>query len=274
MSAQHKPAPDPAETARIFAEVAERSGKLLADFAQRHADGKGVALSDEFGIARAFMDLASAMFANPWKLAELQMKLAWDYAALWQSSMLRLMGKESPPVAEPAKGDNRFRDPDWQSNFVFDYLKQSYLITARHIRDAVSGVEGLPEETRRKVDFFTRQTIDALAPSNFALTNPQVLRETLASGGQNLVRGLNNLLGDLERGDGQLRISMTDEGAFKLGENVATTPGKVVFQNELIQLIQYAPTTPTVWKRPLLVIPPWINKYYILDLREKNSFIR
>ncbi len=274
MSAQQKPVPDPADTARIFAEVAERSGKILADFAQRHADGKGVALGDEFGIARAFMDLAAAMFANPWKLAELQMKLAWDYAALWQSSMLRLMGKEAKPVAEPAKGDNRFRDEDWRNNFVFDYLKQSYLIAARHIRDAVSGVEGLPDETRRKVDFFTRQYVDALAPSNFALTNTQVLRETLASGGQNLVRGLNNLLGDIERGDGKLRISMTDEDAFKLGVNVATAPGKVVFQNDLIQLIQYAPATETVFKRPLLVIPPWINKYYILDLREKNSFIR
>src|SRR4051812_18310830 len=241
MSAQQQPAPDPAEAARVFAEVAERSGKLLADFAQRQAGGKGVAFTDEFGIARAYMDLAAAMFANPWKLAELQMKMMWDYAALWQSSMLKLMGQEASPVAEPAKGDNRFRDADWQGNFVFDYLKQSYLIAARHINDAVAGVEGLPEETRKKVNFFTRQYVDALSPSNFALTNPQVLRETLASGGQNLVRGLNNLLGDIERGDGQLRIRMTDEAAFKLGENVATTPGKVVFQNDLIQLIQYAP---------------------------------
>jgi polyhydroxyalkanoate synthase subunit PhaC len=273
MSAQQS-TPDPAEAARVFAEVAERSGKLLADFAQRHAGGKGVAFSDEFGIAKAYMDLAAAMFANPWKLAELQMKMMWDYAALWQSSMLKLMGQDASPVAEPSKGDNRFRDADWQSNFVFDYLKQSYLIAARHINDAVSGVEGLPEETRKKVNFFTRQYVDALSPSNFALTNPQVLRETLASGGQNLVRGLNNLLADMEKGDGQLRIRMTDEGAFKLGENVATTPGKVVFQNDLIQLIQYVPTTGTVFKRPLLVIPPWINKYYILDLREKNSFIR
>jgi poly[(R)-3-hydroxyalkanoate] polymerase subunit PhaC len=274
MSTPQPSSPDPAETARIFAEVAERSGKLLADFAQRHADGKGVAVTDELGIAKAFMDLAAAMFANPWKLAELQMKLMWDYAALWQSSMLRLMGKEARPVAEPAKGDNRFRDSEWQDNFVFDYLKQSYLIAARHIHDAVTDIDGLSDDTRKKVNFFTRQYIDAIAPSNFALTNPQVLRETLASGGQNLVKGLNNLLADIEKGDGQLRISMTDEGAFKLGVNVATTPGKVVFQNDLIQLLQYAPTTETVFKRPLLVIPPWINKYYILDLREKNSFIR
>ncbi len=265
---------DPAETARVFAEVAERSGKLLADFAQRHADGKGVAPTDEFGIAKAFMDLASTMLADPWKLAELQMKLAWDYAALWQSSMLKLFGQEVQPVAEPAKGDNRFRHDDWRDHFLFDYLKQSYLIAARHIHDAVAGVEGLPEETRKKVNFFTRQYIDAMSPSNFALTNPQVLRETLQSRGQNLLRGLNNLLADMERGNGQLRISMSDEEAFKLGVNVATTPGKVVFQNDLIQLIQYLPTTKDVYRRPLLIIPPWINKYYILDLREKNSLIR
>jgi polyhydroxyalkanoate synthase len=153
-------------------------------------------------------------------------------------------------------------------------VKQSYLIAARHIQHAVSKVEGLPEESEKKVAFFTRQYVDALSPSNFLLTNPQVLRETLASGGQNLVRGLNNLLADIEKGGGELRISMTDESAFKLGHNVATTPGKVVFQNDLMQLIQYQPRTPEVYKRPLVIIPPWINKYYILDLREKNSFIR
>src|SRR5438067_8634477 len=137
MSAQQS-VPDPADAARVFAEVAERSGKLLADFAQRNAGGKGIAFTDEFGIAKAYMDLAAAMFANPWKLAETQMKMMWDYAALWQSSMLKLMGRDATPVAAPAKGDNRFRDADWQDNFVFDYLKQSYLIAARHIHDAVS----------------------------------------------------------------------------------------------------------------------------------------
>src|SRR5215831_14624677 len=217
--ASPQPAPDPDQTARVFAEVAERSGKLLADFARRHADGKGVAFTDEFGIAKAFMEMATSMLANPWKLAELQAKMFSDYISLWESSMLKLMGKPTQPVARPAKGDNRFRDAEWQDNFLFDYLKQSYLIAARNIHDAVAGVEGLSEESRKKANFFTRQYIDALAPSNFALTNPQVLRETLASGGQNLIKGLNNLLADLERGDGQLRISMTDENAFKLGVN-------------------------------------------------------
>src|SRR5258708_4265981 len=149
-------------------------------------------------------------------------------------------------------------------------MKEWYISGARNMGDAVCAVEGLPEETQKKVNFYTRQYIDALSPSNFALTNPQVLRATLQSGGQNLVRGLNNLLADIERGG----IRMTDEKGFKLGVNVATTPGKVVFQNDLMQLIQYVPSPETVFKRPLLVIPPWINKYYILDLREKNSFVR
>jgi polyhydroxyalkanoate synthase len=185
-----------------------------------------------------------------------------------------MLGAPSEPIAEPAKGDKRFKHEAWQEHFLFDYVKQSYLITARWLHDQVASVEGLPEPTRKKIDFFTRQYIDAMAPSNFALTNPEVFRETVATGGQNLVRGLNNLLDDIERGNGQLRISMTDTKAFELGVNIATTPGQVVAQTELMQLIQYEPATKKQWQRPLLIIPPWINKYYILDLREKNSFIR
>jgi len=263
-------AAQPEQTAKILAEVAQRSSRLMGEFLQRHAGGGGIAYSDEFGIARAFMDLSARMLSNPWKLADMQAKVFWDQIALWQSTLLKMMGKDAPPVAEPAKGDNRFREAAWQDQFLFDYIKQSYLIAARHLHGAVSSVEGLPEEVRKKVDFYTRQYIDALSPSNFALTNPQVLRETLRSGGQNLVKGLNNLLADVERGG----ISMTDAKAFKVGVNVATTPGKVVLQNELMQLIQYAPSTETVFRQPLLIIPPWINKFYILDLREKNSFIR
>jgi polyhydroxyalkanoate synthase len=261
---------DPAQSAKLFAEVAERSGRLMEDFLQRQAASKGSQPVDEFGIGRAFMDLTARMLAEPWKLAEMQTRMFWDHVALWQATALRMLGGHTAPVAEPAKGDNRFKEADWQDLFLFDYFKQSYLIAARHLRETVASVEGLPEETRKKVAFFTRQYVDALSPSNFALTNPQVLRETMQTGGQNLLRGLNNLLADIERGG----ISMTDEKAFKVGVNVATTPGKVVFQTDLMQLIQYAPTTATVFKQPLLVIPPWINKYYILDLREKNSFVR
>jgi polyhydroxyalkanoate synthase len=265
---------DPVALAESLASAADKSAKVLGDFIARQATaGKSIA-TDEFGLTQAFLELAAKMLSNPYRLAETQMNLWWQYSALWQSSMLKLLGQSTAPVVEPAKSDKRFRHEDWEEHFLFDYIKQSYLIAARWLHNAVANVEGLDEHTRKKVDFFTRQYIDALAPSNFALTNPEVFRETIASGGQNLVKGLNNLLDDIERGNGQLRISMTDSKAFELGVNIATTPGHVVFQNDLMQLIQYEPTTAKVAKRPLLIMPPWINKYYILDLREKNSLIK
>src|SRR3954462_13678547 len=263
-----------AELAKVAQQVAERSSRILGDFARKQAESMSAALRDEMGIAKAFMDLYSRMAADPALVASATMKLWAEQMRLLQSSWMKMLGMPSAPVAEPAKGDWRFKDEEWSKNFLFDYIKQSYLIAARHTRAAVAGVEGLSEESEKKVAFFTRQYVDALAPSNFLLTNPQVLRETVASGGQNLVKGLNNLLADIEKGGGELRVSMTDEKAFQLGKNVATSPGKVVFQTELMQLIQYLPSTDTVYKRPLVIIPPWINKYYILDLREKNSFIR
>jgi len=263
---------NPEELAKVYREVAERAAKVLGEFARKHPQLG--ALSDELGIAKAYMDLYGRMLANPMALAAASMSMWFDYAQLWRSSWMKLLGQDVKPVAMPAKGDSRFKDDEWSNNFLFDYIKQSYLIASRHIQHAVSSVEGLPEESEKKVAFFTRQYVDALAPSNFVMTNPQVLRETLSTGGQNLVKGLNNLLADIEKGDGQLRISMTDETAFTLGKNVATSPGKVVFQTDLMQLIQFEPSTREVYRRPLLIIPPWINKYYILDLREKNSFIK
>ncbi len=268
------PAFDPVKLAESLASAADKSGKLIGEFAARNAGRQAAVASDELGLGKAFMELAANMLANPARMAEGQMRLWRDYMSLWQTSMLRMIGGQALPVVEPAQGDKRFKDASWHEHFLFDYIKQSYLITARWLHEQVANVEGLSEPAKKKVRFFTRQYIDALAPSNFALTNPEVFRETVASGGQNLVRGLNNLLDDIERGNGQLRISMTDPKAFELGVNIATTPGKVVYQNDLMQLIQYEPTTPKTWKRPLLIIPPWINKYYILDLREKNSFIR
>jgi polyhydroxyalkanoate synthase len=263
-----------AELARACREAAERSARILGDFARKSSAGLSSAVRDELGIAKAFMDLYARMAAEPSVLAALSVNLWVDYSRLWHSSWMKLFGVDARPVAEPLQGDSRFRDEDWSGHFVFDLLKQSYLIAARHIQHAVAGVEGLPEDSEKKVAFFTRQYVDALSPTNFMLTNPQVLRETLASGGKNLVHGLNNLLADIEKGGGELRISMTDESAFRLGRNVATTPGKVVWQTDLMQLIQYQPATDEVYRGPLVIIPPWINKYYILDLREKNSFIR
>jgi polyhydroxyalkanoate synthase len=260
--------------AKLYADIAKKSGELLTKFMARSSSG-APAFNDELGIAKAFYEAWQQMLANPVRLAEMQMKLWQDYTALWQSSMLKMLGQEAPPVVQAEKTDRRFRDEDWENNFVFDYVKQAYLIAARHFHQSLGGVEGLDEKTAKKVDFYTRQYVDALAPTNFLLTNPEALRETVNTGGQNLVKGLHNLLEDLAQGeDGQLRVRMTDTSAFRLGENIAASKGKVVFQNDIMQLIQYAPLTKQVHATPLLIIPPWINKYYILDLRENNSFVR
>jgi polyhydroxyalkanoate synthase subunit PhaC len=267
--------PNPAEMAKTYAEVAQRASRLITQFMEKKAKDGVNAPSDELGVAKAFMDLSSRLMANPYKMAQTQMNMMWDYFSLWQNTSMKMMGMPvQAPIAAPKKGDNRFKDEEWEQHFLFDFVKQSYLITARHLHDTVAGTEGLDENTQQKVNFFTRQYIDALSPSNFAMTNPEVFRETVKSHGQNLIKGLNNLLHDVEAGDGQLRIRMTDTSAFEMGKNVATTPGKVIFQNELFQLIQYNPTTPEQNKKPLLIVPPWINKYYILDLREKNSYVK
>ena len=270
-----KPAlPDPKEVAKTYGEIAQRASKLINDHVQRQMKKGITSPADELGIAQAFMDMMAKLLSNPYKLAQAQMNLVWDYFSLWQHSMLRLAGMDTKPVATPAKSDSRFKDAEWEDHFLFDFMKQSYLITARHIHDTVCCVEGLPENEQKKVNFFTRQFIDALSPTNFAMTNPEVLRETVKSHGSNLLNGFNNLLRDIEEGGGQLRVKMTDPTAFEVGRNVGTTPGKVIFQNELMQLLQFEPTTKEVLKRPLLIVPPWINKYYILDLRPTNSFIK
>ena len=252
-----KAALDPAELAQTYAEIARRSSELLTDFIARQGAGGVPGLGDELGIAKAFYEMMGKLLADPAKFAGMQFKLWQDYMSLWQHSMLRLLGHESQPMIEPAQNDRRFKHDDWQQNFLYDYIKQSYLIAAKHLHQTVGSVQGLDDQTARKVDFYTHQYIDALSPSNFLLTNPEVLRETIDSGGQNLVKGLNNLLKDLERGGGrQLRVTMTDPTAFVVGGNVAVTPGKVVYQNDLIQLIQYAPLTKQVYKRPLLILSP------------------
>ena len=267
-------APDPTELSRRLAEIAARSQLLVADFLNRQSSQSDVGMADPQAIGAAFFELTARMMADPTRLIEAQMALWNDYLTLWQRTTERLMGGTAEPVVAAASDDRRFRDRAWSDNAIFDYIKQSYLLSARYIQGAVKEVGGLDDKTGRKVDFYTRQFVDAMAPSNYVLSNPEVLRATVESGGENLVNGLQNLLDDLERGKGHLAISMTDMAAFKIGGNIATTPGKVVYQNDLIQLIQYAPTTETVHRRPLLIMPPWINKFYILDLRPQNSFIR
>ncbi|TAL04338.1 MAG: class I poly(R)-hydroxyalkanoic acid synthase [Rhodospirillaceae bacterium] len=275
-------ASDPGKSAeewnKIVAEIGERSQRILGEFLSKAAQDPSKAInasmSDPASIGGAFLELTAKMWANPQKLMESQLSLWNDYMELWRATALRLAGTEASPVIEPEASDKRFKDDAWRQNEIFDYIKQSYLLASRWLQSTVNGVDGLDPHTQRKVDFYTRQFVDAMAPTNFALTNPEVLRTTVATKGENLVKGLEHLLEDMEKGGGRLRISMTDEKAFKVGVNVATTPGKVVAQNRMMQLIQYEATTPEVKETPILILPPWINKYYILDLRPKNSLVK
>ncbi|MEM8916302.1 MAG: class I poly(R)-hydroxyalkanoic acid synthase, partial [Pseudomonadota bacterium] len=256
------------------ADIAERSQRLVADFLNRQSGHKTSGAIDPLNIGSAFFEMTARLMADPSRIVEAQLGFWNDYVELWRHTTQKMMGIETDPVISPEKGDRRFKDAAWDESTLFDFIKQSYLLSARWIQKTANEVDGLDNKTAQKIDFYTRQFVDAMAPSNFVVTNPEVLRATLESGGENLVHGLQNLLKDLERGEGQLSIKMTDAEAFEVGENIAITPGKVVYQNELMQLIQYSPTTETVFTRPLLVIPPWINKFYILDLKPKNSFIK
>jgi polyhydroxyalkanoate synthase len=264
--------PDPAMIGRSMADVAERSQRIVSEWLRRQSD-ENQAL-DPLNIGSAFLEMTTRLMANPAELMQAQLGFWQDYMTLWQNTARRVMGLETKPVIETDPGDRRFKDSAWNENEIFDFIKQSYLLSARFVQDVVRRVDGLEPKTAQKVDFYARQFVEAMSPSNFVLTNPEVLRKTAETGGENLLKGLANLLADLDRGKGQLRIKMTDMDAFQVGGNIAVSPGAVVYQNDLMQLIQYAPSTETVLKRPLLIVPPWINKFYILDLRPKNSFVR
>jgi polyhydroxyalkanoate synthase len=263
---------DPEVIGRSMADIAERSQRIVGDWLERQS--KAAPSADPLNVGHAFMEMTAKLMQNPARLVQAQIGFWQDYVTLWQNTTRRIMGIESEPVITADPKDKRFRDDAWQQSEVFDFIKQSYLLSARYVNDVVGHVDGLDPKTAQKVDFYARQFVDAMSPSNFVMTNPEVLRKTAETGGENLLRGLNNLLTDLERGRGRLSIKMTDLNAFKLGENIGVSPGKVIYQNELMQVIQYAPLTEQALRRPLLIIPPWINKFYILDLRPKNSFVR
>jgi polyhydroxyalkanoate synthase len=266
-------AQDPMELARTMARIGERSQRLLTQFAERTRN-QGHGPVDPLNVTGAFLELTQRMMSDPVKFMQAQVSLWQDYMNLWQTTAQRMMGQKVDPVIAPASDDRRFKHEGWQDNELFDYIKQSYLLTARWMQATVEDIGHTDPKTRHKIEFYTKQFVDAMAPSNFLFSNPEAIEATIQSRGENLVKGLENLLGDLERGNGKLRISMTDPEAFEVGKNVAITPGKVVYQNDLMQLIQYEPTTKQVLRRPLLIMAPWINKFYILDLREKNSFIK
>ncbi|MBS0409237.1 MAG: class I poly(R)-hydroxyalkanoic acid synthase [Proteobacteria bacterium] len=246
----------------------------IAEAALRQADRPAALSPDPFHVAPALNEVMGRLAGEPDRLMRAQADLFNRYMELWRSTAQRAAGEEHTPAATPAKGDKRFLDPDWSHNPVFDVIKQSYLITSDWLNDLVGGVDGVDPLTKRRVEFFTRMLTDAMSPSNFLMTNPAALREAMATQGDSIAKGMANFAADLERGGGQLSISQTDFTQFKVGENVATAPGKVIFQNEIIQILQFDPTTETVCEIPLLIFPPWINKFYIMDLRPENSMIR
>jgi polyhydroxyalkanoate synthase subunit PhaC len=267
---------DPEEFGRNMLRLTEEAGKAMTGILERSNGNAGpFSLSSEVTeAAKLFTEIAQHWLADPGRVAETQAALVRDYLQLAGSTAQRMMGAEAPPVAEPEPGDNRFNDPEWSRNPYFDFWKQAYLITTRWLDEVLDGTEGLDDRTRQRAEFYLKQLASALSPSNFPFTNPVVLRETLGSSGKNLVQGMTNLVHDIEKSGDILKISQTDVEAFEVGRNVATAPGKVVFQNDIIQLIQYAPSTETVHATPLLIVPPWINKFYILDLGPQKSFIR
>jgi polyhydroxyalkanoate synthase subunit PhaC len=283
-----KPKPEPAtdlppfqavnaeELARNLLRLFEQGGNVLAEFIERNDTKVGPysAANEITEATTTLSDLARQWFADPARFAEAQGTLLRSYGELWNNTIYRMLGQEVTPVAEPEPGDSRFKDPEWSANPYFDFWKQAYLVTAKWAEDMLDNTEGLEGRTRQRAEFYLRQVASALSPSNFPLTNPEVLRETLATNAENLVQGMSLLAEDMRKSGDLLKVSQTDTTAFEIGRNLATTPGKVVYQNEIFQLIQYAPTTDKVREVPLLFVPPWINKFYILDLTPAKSLIK
>ena len=259
-----------------LARLVEESGRALAAYLKPREEGRDdKELADEVTeVVKTLGEVAEYWLSDPQRTVELQTNLGKAYLDLWASAVRRLAGEPAAPVATPAPGDKRFSDPEWSQNQFFDFLKQAYLLTAQWADKLVADAANLKPHTKLKAEFYVRQITNALAPTNFVLTNPELLRETLTSNADNLVRGMHMLAEDIERGGGHLKIRQSDSSMFEVGRNLAITPGKVIYQNELMQLIQYAPSTETVLKRPLLIVPPWINKFYVLDLTPEKSFIK
>ena len=259
-----------------LARLVEESGRALAAYLKPREEGRDdKELADEVTeVVKTLGEVAEYWLSDPQRTVELQTNLGKAYLDLWASAVRRLAGEPAAPVATPAPGDRRFSDPEWSQNQFFDFLKQAYLLTAQWADKLVADAASLEPHTKLKAEFYVRQITNALAPTNFVLTNPELLRETLTSNADNLVRGMHMLAEDIERGGGHLKIRQSDSSMFEVGRNLAITPGKVIYQNELMQLIQYAPSTETVLKRPLLIVPPWINKFYVLDLTPEKSFIK
>ena len=267
---------NPEELTQNMLRLIEEGSRVLSDMAER-ADGQSgpySAISEMTIAAQTLSEVAGRWMLDPPRFADAQAELVQSYVSLWNNTLRRMMGEDVAPVIEPDSADGRFRDPEWSKNPYFDFWKQAYLLTSRWAENRLVETDGLDDRTRAKAEFYLRQLSSAMSPSNFPAMNPEIIRETFKTNARNLVSGLNHLAHDIERSDDLLKISQTDTTAFEVGRNLAVSPGKVVFQNEVHQLIQYTPTTETVYRKPILLVPPWINKFYILDLTQPKSFIR
>ena len=279
-----KPTTDPAKVgdvdiealSRNLARLVEEGGKALAAYLKPREEGKirSDLAEDLTDAVKTVGRVAQYWMSDPHRALELQTSLGRAYLDLWAGAVRRMAGAQPEPVVAPDPRDKRFSDPEWSQNQFFDFLKQAYLLTAQWADKLVRDAAGVDEYTRKKAEFYVKQVANAISPSNFVLTNPELLRETLSSNAENLVRGMHMLSEDIKAGQGHLKIRQSDPSMFDVGKNLATTPGKVVFQNELMQLIQYEATTKDTLKLPLLIVPPWINKFYILDLAPDKSFIK
>ncbi|QDF42309.2 PHA/PHB synthase family protein [Bradyrhizobium symbiodeficiens] len=280
MATTDTPKPEPKFDAEAFAmnvaRAMENGGKALAAYLKPRESGEvqDRPPAELTEVVKTFTSVAEYWLSDTSRSSDLQTKLAKDYLDLWGSAARRMAGQDAAPAIAPSPRDKRFADPEWKSNQFFDFVMQLYLLTTRWAQELVRDAEGLDPQTRRKAEFYMQQLTNALSPSNFVLTNPEVLRETMASSGENLARGLKMLAEDIAAGNGMLKIRQSDPDNLVVGVNMATTPGKVIYQNELMQLIQYSPTTETVLRTPLLIVPPWINKFYILDLKPEKSYIK
>ena len=266
--------PDPVKLMQNLAKVFERASAIARQVAERPDLQKQEAETQILPmeqVAKTLGEVFKHYNDDPAKTMMAQMKLWQGYTLLWQGAWAKALGQSIMPLASPAKNDKRFKDKDWQENAIFDFLKQAYLISARWAADMVNDA-GLDEHTKLKAKFYVEQITNALSPSNFAMSNPEVLRATLATNGENLLKGMDKLERDF--GDGRLRIMQTDKTAFEVGRNIALTPGKVVFRNDVFELLQYNPVGEQAYEYPLLIAPPWINKFYILDLTPQKSYIK
>jgi len=261
---------------RNVARLVEEGGRALAAYLKPREEGRtDREVADEVAdVVKTLGQVFEYWLSDPQRAVELQTRLGKSYLDLWAAAAKRLTGEQTEPVAKPDPADKRFADPEWSSNPFYDFLKQAYLLTAQWANRLVAEAANVDPHTKQKAEFYVRQIVNAVSPTNFVLTNPELMRETLTSNAENLARGMHMLAEDIQAGGGDLRIRQSDSSKFEVGRNLAVSPGKVVFQNDLMQLIQYEPTTPKVLKRPLLIVPPWINKFYVLDLTPEKSFVK